>query len=72
MKEIAAQIKLKFKNVTGEPIVVTRSMLLTQKANNKLEFKSREGVIQLHRNGEVYFTSFQFPPIVFLTNKIVF
>ena len=52
-REISAQIRLKFRNVKGEPFVVIRSMQLTQKANHKLEFKSKEGTIQLVRNKQV-------------------
>lgn len=52
-REIAAQIRLKFRNVKGEPFVVIRSMQLTQKSTGKLEFKSKEGTIQMVRNKQV-------------------
>ena len=35
--EVKAQIKLRFRNVTGKPFVVIRSFQLTQKARGKLE-----------------------------------
>lgn len=43
--EVKAQIRLKFKNVKGQSMVVTRSMQSTQKKNSKLEQKSLEGLL---------------------------
>ena len=43
--EVKAQIRLKFKNVRGQTMVVTRSMQSTLKKNNKLEQKSLEGLL---------------------------
>ena len=45
--EVKAQIKLRFRNVTGKPFVVIRSFQLTQKARGKLEKKDLDSVIQL-------------------------
>ena len=44
--EVKAQIKLRFRNVTGKPFVVIRSFQLTQKARGKLEKKDLDSVIQ--------------------------
>lgn len=43
--EVKAQIRLKFKNVKGQSMVVTRSMQSTIKKNSKLEQKSLEGLL---------------------------
>lgn len=43
--DVKAQIRLKFRNVKGQSMVVTRSMQSTQKKNNKLEQKSLEGLL---------------------------
>lgn len=43
--EVKAQIRLKFKNVKGQSMVVTRSMQSTLKKNSKLEQKSLEGLL---------------------------
>ncbi|XP_022086883.1 DNA repair protein RAD50-like [Acanthaster planci] len=42
--EVKAQVKLKFKDVTGKVAVVTRNLIAVQKLK-KIEFKSLEGVI---------------------------
>jgi DNA repair protein RAD50 len=44
-REIKAQIKLRFQSVTGKPIVATRCLQLTQKAN-KQECKSIDSSLQ--------------------------
>lgn len=43
--EVKAQIRLKFRNVKGQSMVVTRSMQSTVKKNSKLEQKSLEGLL---------------------------
>lgn len=43
--EVKAQIRLKFKNVKGQSMVVTRSMQSSIKKNSKLEQKSLEGLL---------------------------
>lgn len=43
--EVKAQIRLKFRNVKGQSMVVTRSMQSTLKKNAKLEQKSLEGLL---------------------------
>ncbi|XP_041462999.1 DNA repair protein RAD50-like [Lytechinus variegatus] len=42
--EVKAQVKLRFKDKAGKDVVVTRSMVATQKVK-KIEFKSLEGTI---------------------------
>ncbi|XP_071786283.1 DNA repair protein RAD50-like [Asterias amurensis] len=42
--EIKAQVKLKFNDVTGKSVIITRNSVVTQKLK-KAEFKSMEGVI---------------------------
>lgn len=52
-KEVKAQIKLKFVNIVGKPIVCTRSLQLTQKANAQ-QIKTLEGALQTYNSkGEV-------------------
>ena len=52
--EVKAQIKLRFRNVTGKPFVVIRSFQLTQKARGKLEKKDLDSVIQsVDANGKM-------------------
>lgn len=46
-REVKAQIKLRFKNVNGKPIVCTRSMQLSQKANTK-QMKTLESALQTY------------------------
>lgn len=53
MSEIKAQIRLRFRNLKGAPVVVNRILQVLQKPNSKLEYKTKEGTIQLIRNGEV-------------------
>ena len=43
--DVKAQIRLKFRNVKGQSMVVTRSMQSTLKKNSKLEQKSLEGLL---------------------------
>ena len=43
--EVKAQIRLKFRNVKGQSMVVTRSMQSTLKKNSKIEQKSLEGLL---------------------------
>ncbi|KAJ7370898.1 DNA repair protein rad50 [Desmophyllum pertusum] len=49
--EVRGQIKLKFRDVTGSPIVVTRT-LLSQQKGKKLETKTMEGNIMREVHGE--------------------
>eukprot|EP01133_Synstelium_polycarpum_P012198 gene12198-14275_t len=44
--EVKAQIKLRFKNPNGKPIVATRSLCLIQKANNKQEYRQVDSSLQ--------------------------
>lgn len=62
--ETKAQVKLRFKTVTGRDVVSIRSFQLTQKAS-KMEFKAIESVLQTINpvNGEV---EFYFFPLFFL------
>lgn len=53
-REVKAQIKLRFRNVNGKPIVCTRSLQLTQQANNKKVCKTLESALQtFNAAGEV-------------------
>lgn len=53
-REVKAQIKLRFRSVNGKPIVCTRSLQLTQKANKK-EMKTLESALQTYnQNDEVW------------------
>ncbi|EFA85515.1 DNA recombination/repair protein [Heterostelium album PN500] len=44
--EVKAQIKMRFKNPNGKPIVATRSLCLVQRANNKQEFRQMDASLQ--------------------------
>ncbi len=53
-REVKAQIKLRFRNAAGKPIVITRSLSLTQKPN-KQECKSIDSALQTFSStGEVW------------------
>lgn len=53
-REVKAQIKLRFRNVNGKPIVCTRSLQLTQQANDKKVCKTLESALQTYNAaGEV-------------------
>lgn len=47
-REVKAQIKLRFRNVNGKPIVCTRSLQLTQQANDKKVCKTLESALQTY------------------------
>ncbi|XP_050818487.1 DNA repair protein RAD50 isoform X2 [Gopherus flavomarginatus] len=49
--DVRAQIRLQFRDVTGELIAVQRSMVCTQKGK-KTEFKTLEGIITRTKHGE--------------------
>jgi DNA repair protein RAD50 len=56
-REVKAQIKLRFRNVNGKPIVCTRSLQLTQQANDKKVCKTLESALQTYNAaGEVQIT----------------
>lgn len=55
-REVKAQIKLQFKSVTGIPIIVTRSLQLTQKAETQ-QFKQLESALLTYNSkNEVPYT----------------
>jgi hypothetical protein len=52
-REVKAQIKLRFRNAAGKPMVVTRSLSLVQK-QTKQEFNTIDSALQTFNNlGEV-------------------
>ncbi|KAL6065852.1 DNA repair protein rad50 [Balamuthia mandrillaris] len=58
-REVKAQIKLRFRNVHGKPIVCTRSLQLTQTASKKV-CKTLESALQTYNsNGEKVSQSFR-------------
>ncbi|XP_035290608.1 DNA repair protein RAD50 isoform X3 [Anguilla anguilla] len=50
--EVRAQIRLQFRDVNGEQVMVQRSMQSTQKGKKTPEFKTLEGVIARVKHGE--------------------
>jgi len=48
-REVKAQIKLRFRNVNGKPIVCTRSLQCIQRANNKA-CKTLESALQTYNS----------------------
>ncbi|KAI8807344.1 AAA domain-containing protein [Cladochytrium replicatum] len=47
LNEVKAQVKLRFKNTSGKPLIVTRSMSLTQKKGGGYTQKSLENVLMV-------------------------
>ena len=45
---VKATVKVAFKNRDGKPVIVNSSMQLTQKKNNKTEFKTIDGVVRMY------------------------
>jgi hypothetical protein len=57
---VKAQIKLRFRNAAGKPIVITRSLSLVQK-QTKQEFNTIDSALQTFNNaGEVFDIYFYF------------
>ena len=60
-REVKAQVKLKFTKANGKPVVVTRSLLLTQKAQRQ-EYKTLDSIVQTYTDkNEVFFLLPYFP-----------
>lgn len=53
MKEVKGQVKLQIrKNIQGENVTVSRSMKVSQKSGDKIEFKSQDSTLSFMKNGK--------------------
>ena len=51
-REVLAQIKLRFRNTSGQELTATRSLQVTVKKNGALQQKTLEAQLQITKNGE--------------------
>lgn len=53
LKEVKGQVKLQIrKNIQGENVTVSRSMKVSQKSGDKIEFKSQDSTLSFMKNGK--------------------